>query len=134
MPRQDAVAEAGRKSLDLRLDAIGHVDGTTVGHVTVRPHRLLPARRTCGIEQTLLSQEDEGVLRRLPVPYHALTRRHLIDRAAHVYRPRLGTLLRLPGDRTVQRVVELEDTRTVAIRGELSPIEAGETLPRDGKQ
>src|SRR4051812_49912626 len=44
--RLDAIAEARRESLDLRFDALAHVHGRTVRHMTVRPERVLVLRRS----------------------------------------------------------------------------------------
>src|SRR5215213_3743770 len=61
--REDPLAEAGRKSLYLAKDWLGHVDGRAIGDVAVRPDRVLPRRCTCAVEQALLCEQHERTRR-----------------------------------------------------------------------
>jgi hypothetical protein len=62
VPGKNAVAKAGRKALDLGLDAFGHVDGGGVGDVTVGPEDVTAGRRAGWIEQGWLGEENERAL------------------------------------------------------------------------
>ena len=68
MPRQDAVAEAGREAFDLRFDGRRHVDRGAVRHVAVRPDGVLTGRGAGLIKQALLGHERIGLFRHLAVP------------------------------------------------------------------
>src|SRR5436305_7692288 len=112
--RQDAVAEAGSESLDLRLDGLAHVLGRPVRHMAVRPAGVLAGGRARVVEHALLRDEHERLLRGHALPGRRLVRGDLLERPTHVYRRRSPALLGLPWNRTVEGVVDLEDAGTVA--------------------
>ena len=121
-PREDALAEARRKALELGLHALGHVDGRAVRDVAIHPRGLLAARRARRIEQALLADEHERP-RRYPAPRHrVLAGRDLVEGPAEVDGARAQALRRPPGDRSVERVVDLEDARSAAIAAQLRAI------------
>ena len=59
---QDAIVEAGRETLDLRFDGWEHIDGGTVGDVTVSPGDVLPCWGASRVEEARLGEEDEGAV------------------------------------------------------------------------
>src|SRR5581483_5132377 len=70
--RQNAFAKSRRKTLHLRLDARQHVEITSIRHVAVTPGGVLAGRGARGIEQTVLRQQHERLLRMLSPPRGAL--------------------------------------------------------------
>src|SRR5260221_14113047 len=71
MACQYEIAEARREAFDLRLYALGHIEGRPTGDVTVGPKRVLPLWRSRGIEKAWLRQEHQGPLGMFAVPYRA---------------------------------------------------------------
>ena len=84
VPPDDPVAEAGREPLDLRLDAIRHVDGRSVRHVAVGPRRVRAGRRPARVEQARLREQHERALGETTALHVALRRGDLVERAAEV--------------------------------------------------
>src|SRR5206468_11565941 len=82
VPREHALAEARCEALELRLDALGHVDGRAVRHVAVGPDRVLARGRARLIEEALLADEHERALGRVALPHLALGVRDVVERAA----------------------------------------------------
>src|SRR5205823_14648780 len=126
-PGENAFAEARREALDLRFHSLGHVKGRAIGNVAVRPHGVLPRGRARGVEEALLSDEDERTLGRRPARDLCFALGDLIERASEVHGTRAKAIFRAPRDRAVDRVVELEDARPVAERTELRAITVRKT-------
>jgi hypothetical protein len=82
--------------------------------MTVRPDRVLAGRRPGVVEEALLCEQHERPLAMAPCPRASLRLGDLGERAAEVYRRRLGGLGSSPRDRAVERVVDLEHARAVA--------------------
>src|SRR5207247_1375061 len=72
VPRQDALAEAGRKALDLLFDALGHVESRRVGNVAVGPGDMFTCGRAAFVEQTRLGEQDERTFGRFALGDFAL--------------------------------------------------------------
>src|SRR4029077_20622704 len=108
--RDDLVAEARRVALHLRLDRLGHVPVAAVRDVAVRPRGVPPGRRTRTVPQARLREQDE----RAGGAGGALWRGALPPPPAGVQGRRERATLVAPGDRSLQRPVELERTRPVA--------------------
>src|SRR3954465_16019302 len=88
--RDDAVAKARRVPLDLRLDALAHVYRRAVGHMAVRPERMLSRGRTRRIEHRRLHGKNVRTLVHPAVPGFLFAGRDLPDRAAKVQRACVG--------------------------------------------
>ncbi len=73
MTGEDSILEAGRESLDLVLDRLGHVDCGAAGNVAVRVARVLARGCSARIELTLLTKQD--VNPKKPIPRWALLAR-----------------------------------------------------------
>src|SRR5439155_3451957 len=131
VPREHALAETRCEALELRLDALGHVDGRAVRHVAVGPDRVLARGRARLIEEALLADEHEWALGRVALPHLALGVRDVVERAAHMHGPGAKAGLRAPRDRAVERVVDLEDTRAAAIPAHRAAVSAGEAFAGD---
>ena len=59
---ENAIAEAGGETLDLRFESLQHIDIGAVGHVTVRPCDVLPCWGASGIEKAWLREQDERAI------------------------------------------------------------------------
>jgi len=110
-----AIAESGGESLDLGLDARRHVFGRSVGHVAVRPTGVLAGRRPRRIEQALLRQQHKGLLGDLAPTHGGLGVGELLQRSREVYRAGSRAVLRTPGNRGVERPIDLEDPGPVLV-------------------
>src|SRR5436190_13829980 len=128
VPRENAIAEAGSEALDLPLDALGHILGRSIRHVTVTPPRVLARRRARRIEHALLRDENERLLRGASVEHRMLALHDLVERAADVHRRRLCALRGLPRNRTVERPVDFEHARSVAKLAQLADIARGQLI------
>src|SRR5207302_2390090 len=123
--REDAVAEAGCEPLDLPLDGLGLILRRPVRYVTVRVAGVLAPRRPGGVELALLDDEDEGPRRMLAAPDGRLRGRDLVEGPAEVDGRRLEAAGIPPGDRPVERPVDLEGAGAVAIAPEAAHVPRG---------
>src|SRR5579859_366866 len=128
MPRQDALAKAGREALDLRLDALGHVVRRAVRHVAVYPGDLFSLRCAGNVEEALLRYQHERTFRWHTAPDGPLRCRDLLQRAAQMYRACLAASLSRPRYRSIQGVIELEDAGAIAIPCQPGLIAGWQTL------
>jgi hypothetical protein len=110
---EDAVMEAGREALDLRIDPVAHVERGAVRDMAVRPGSVLSGRRARVVEKALLREQDEGPLCVPSLPRCAFGFDDLRDRAGEVDGRRLRDLRCAPRDRSIERVVDLEDAGPV---------------------
>ena len=115
MARQDARAEARREAFELCLDRPGHVDARTVGDVRVRVAGMTTRGRAARIELTLLHDHHERARRMLAAPDRGLGGGHLLERSPEVDGRCLEAARIAPRDRAVERPVELERARSIAI-------------------
>ncbi len=115
---EDPLAKPGREALHLRLHA-RHVRVTLsrpvhrVGTVRVCPCRVLARRRTRGVGDRLLPDQQERALGQAAGGHRRLE--HLRRRPADVDGARLAGLRRAPGNLPVERPVDLERRRAVAV-------------------
>ena len=131
---QDAIAEAGCKTLELLLDAVRHVDVRASRHVAIGPEGLLSGRCTGGIKEARLADEEEraiGVTTPADLP---LGLGDLLQRAADMDRAGVETVGSGPGHGAIERVVDLEDSRSVAMTVEVGAIAGGEPRTGDRRQ
>src|SRR5918994_5592676 len=82
--RENTVPETGGETFYLRLDPLGHIEGRAVWDVAVGPDGVLALGSARLIEEALLGEQDERLLRVLPARYGSLPRRDLVERAAEV--------------------------------------------------
>ena len=76
---EDAIAKTGRESLDLRFDLIRHIRAAAERNMAVRPERVLTARRSRFIEQTLLRDQHERALGNFSAHNLAFRRRDFVQ-------------------------------------------------------
>jgi hypothetical protein len=131
---EDAFAEAGRETLDLILDGPANVDGRSVRDVAVRPRCVLAGRRARVVEKALLREQHERPIGVPSMPRRALGFGDLGRRAAEVHGGGARDFRGAPGDRVVERVVELEDARAVAPTLEAAAIARREEVAREREQ
>src|SRR5579864_4817488 len=101
---QNMRPETGGEALDLRFDGIREVGRGTVGDVTISPGRMFSLGRAAGVEQARLGKQDERSAGMVRFP-----RRYFFERAPEMYRTGAAAGVRGPGDRGVERPIELED-------------------------
>src|SRR3954468_19314012 len=136
---QDAVAEPGGEALDLRLDALGvaillgpPVDAV-LRPVRVRPGRVPALRRALGIGHGLLAEQQERALRQ-PAPGLGDRLQDLRLGAADVDGAGAADLGVGPGDRAVERPVELQRGRPVGVAAEQRAVPAGQVFAGQAAQ
>jgi hypothetical protein len=132
--RDDQVAEARGEALDLGLDRIRHVARRPARHVAVGPSGVLALGGAGRVEQARLHEQHEGALVVAPAHGGVLRRGDLAERAAQVDRPGARRLGRAPRDRPVERPVELEDARAVAVPLEAPAIAVRQPVARNAQQ
>ena len=91
-------------------------------------------RRPRRIEQALLGDEHIRPLRVPALPGSAFTGRDLLEGSAEVHRARARTCLGAPGDGPVERPVELEEPRPVAVAGKPAAIAARQRVSGDARE
>src|SRR5258708_27480486 len=84
MAGKDAIAEAGRESLDLRFNLIRHIRAAVEGNMAVRPKCVLTTRRPRFIEQTLLRDQHERALGNFSTHNLAFRRRNFVYAATEM--------------------------------------------------
>src|SRR5205085_9653916 len=97
----------------LRLYPLGHVHVRAVRDVAVGPASLLARGSARRVEETLLRDEDEGSLRVYAAPDSRLAFGYLLNGRAEVDGRRAPAGCGRPGDRPVERPVDLEDAGAV---------------------
>ena len=102
--------------------------------MAVRPYGVLALRRARLVEEALLGEQDKGPLGVFPAGDGGLAGGDLLQRPAEVDGPGTPALLRLPGDRAVEREVDLEDAGAVAVALEGPPIPLREVLAGNGEE
>src|SRR5207247_680803 len=103
----------------------------SVRHVAITPRRLLAGGRSRRIEKRLLADEDERALRASSAPHFCFMTGDLLQRAADVHGRRARTLGRAPGNRTVERPVDFEESRSVSKSLQLSHVLRGKCIACD---
>jgi len=133
---EDAIAKAGGEALDLLLDAGGHVGGATRGDVAVGPAGVATGGSAGGIDQGLLSDEDERTFGRPAVCHFRFGAEDLLETAADVNGGGLATGGVAPGNRLGQGPIDFENggavtkaKKTIAVgSGEFVAGDAGELM------
>src|SRR6266566_4220129 len=95
---------------------------------------MLPLWRSRWIEKAWLREHHEGPLGMLAFPCRAFSSGDFWQRAAQVDSSRAYASSYLPGDRTIERVVNLEYTGAVAITLEPLLILARQVISRNTQQ
>ncbi len=112
-PREDAVAKARRESFDLLLDLFAHINAGAERHVTISPEGMLTSRRARCVEEALLRYENEGPLGMSALRDYPLPGGNFVKRSAEVHRPGAPACISGPGNRSGERVINLENARRV---------------------
>src|SRR5581483_7842653 len=94
----DDVAETRGEPFELALHGLRPVDGRPVGDVGVGPERVPAGRRPAGVEPGVLHGEEERPVGMAAGGDLLLGGLDLVDRPAHVHRPRPARPGRGPGD------------------------------------
>jgi len=131
VPRENALAETGSKSLDLLLDSFGHVDGAAVGNVTVRPAGVPTRGCPRRIDQGLLRNQHKRSIGRTTAGYFGLGTKNFLECAARVNRGRAATFRVFPRNRLGERPIDLENTGAVSESRESIPIASGQLVLGD---
>src|SRR5215217_4562924 len=129
--RKNTVPETGGETFYLVLDPLGHVEGRAVWDVAVGPDGVLAFRGSCFIEEALLGEQGKRALGMLAPPHGDFPRRDLLQRAAQVDGAGASARFGLPGDRTIECKVCLEDAGAVAVASEGPPVPFGEVFARE---
>ena len=116
MAPEDAIAKARRESLDLRLNAVRHVDPAIEWNMAIRPERMASARRTRFVKKTLLCDEDKRALRNFSERNVALCRGNLVECSSEVNCAGATTSFGFPRDWFAEGIIDLENSRRVAKR------------------
>jgi hypothetical protein len=114
MAGEDAIAETGRESLDLRFDLIRHIRAAAERNMTVRPERVLTTRRSRFIEQTLLRDQHKRPLGAFSARNLAFRSRNFIHAAAEMNCSCATAGFRFPRDRLIQRIIDFENSRRMS--------------------
>ena len=130
MAGKDTLAEPRRKSLDLRLDPLGHVFIGAAWHMAIRPGRVLARGSASRIEQALLCEQYEWPFGNLARPDSPFPSRDVVDEPTDMDSRGSGAPRIRPGDGAVEREVKLEDPRAVAVALKLSTVARGQSLTR----
>src|SRR5919202_990322 len=131
---QDEVLKTGGEALYLIFYALCHVEGGAVRDVAVSPDGVFSFGGARPVEEALLGEQDERALGMFPPPDGGFSMRNLLQRAAQVDGSGPPVRSGLPGDRTVEREVHLEDAGAVPVAIEGLSVMIREVLPCDLKQ
>ena len=128
---EDPLAAARREPLDLGQDRLGHVGRRAVRNVAVGPDGVAAGGRPRPVEAAGLGEQDERPLGEAALRDEPLGPGDLLERAAEVDRAGLGQLRGAPRDVALDREVQLEDARAVAVALERPAVRRRERLARD---
>ena len=101
--------------------------------MAVGPGDVFPGRGAGGIEEAGLSEENEGALGVATVAHGVFRRGDFLEAAAEMHGGGTRAVWRLPRNRIVERVIDFEDARAVAVLGEAACEAGGETVARDAQ-
>src|SRR5258705_1840642 len=104
MTGEDAIAETGRESLDLRFNLIRYISAAAERNMPVRPERVLPTRRARFIEQTLLRDQHERALGNIPTHNLAFSRCDFVNAPSEMNCSCAPASFGFPWDRLAQRI------------------------------
>ncbi len=122
------VAKPRGESLDLGLDALGHVDRRPRGHMTVGPQRAASRRCACWVDDARLDHDAIGTLGVQARSDLRLGAGYLLECAAQVDGSGFPASSSFPRDWAIERPVDLAHTRSVlkALKG--SPVMCRQTV------
>src|ERR1043166_15170 len=120
MTREAPRAEAGRETLQLRLDRFGHVGRGRVRYMAIGPRRVIALGGATRIKQAGLGHKHERAIGCAPVEYLPLRGGDIVERSTDVDGAGAGAFDRLPGDRPTESPVDLKNAGTIALRLELA--------------
>src|SRR5262249_9301327 len=121
----------GGEALHLAFNRGGHVNARAVRHVAVGPSSMAAGRGAGEVEQRRLNEQDIRALDVAAGPGARFARGGLVKTAAEGDGAGTGALRRGPGDRRIQRPVELENARPVAVSPEAPAVMCGEPVARE---
>ena len=127
-PCEHPVTKPRGETLDLRLDALGHVDRRPRGHMTVGPQRAASCRCARWVDNARLHHDAIGTLGVPPRSYLRLGAGYLLECAPQVDGSGFPAHGRFPRDRAIERPVDLAHARSVlkALKG--SPVAFRQTV------
>jgi hypothetical protein len=96
---ENAIAKAGRESLNLRFDLIRHIRIAVEWNMAVRPKRVLTTRCARFIEETLLRNKHERALGNISARNLAFRHRDFVNAATEMNRSRATTRFSFPWNR-----------------------------------
>jgi len=111
---ENAIAKAGRESLNLRFDLIRHIRTAVEWNMAIRPKRVLITRCARFIEETLLRDQHERALRNFSARNLALRCRAFVNAATEMNRSRTATCFGFPWDGLAQGIINLKNPRRVS--------------------
>ena len=114
MAGENAIAETGSESLDLRFNALRHIDLAVEWNMAVRPERVLTTRRARFIEQTLLRDQHKRAFGNFSPRNVALSCGDFIDATSEMNCAGATAGFRFPRDRLTQRIIDFENSRRVS--------------------
>src|SRR6266700_2372139 len=114
MAGEDAIAETGRESLDLRFNLIRHIRAAVERNMAVRPERVLTTRRARFIEQTLLRDQHERALGNFSTHNLAFRRCECNNSPSEKNCSCATASFGFPWDRLTQRIIDFENSRRVS--------------------
>ena len=125
---EDAIAKTGSESLDLRLNALRHVDLAVEWNMAVRPKRVLPARGASFVKKTLLRDQHKRTFGNFPARNVALSSGAFIDAASEMNCAGAAACFGFPWNRTIQGIVDFENPRCVPKRFQSAAIPGRQSI------
>src|SRR5437870_7056530 len=122
------MTETRSEALDLRFNAIRHVDVATKWNVAVGPQRMLSLRRASFIKQTLLRHQRKRTLGNSSARDVAFGGSNFVHCASEMNCAGATAGFGFPRNRLTQRIVNFENSGPVSKRFESIPIR-GRQLP-----
>ena len=110
MAGEDAIAETGRESLNLRFNLIRHIRAAAERNMAVRPERVLTTRRARCIEQTLLRDQHERALGNFSTHNLAFRRRDFVNAPSEMNCSCATASFGFPWDWLTQRIIDFENS------------------------
>ena len=130
--REDARSrKPGAKRSTWASIRVGHVHRGPVGNVAVRPRDVLSRRARAGSKRVGWARSTNGVSGCSPRTAARSDADDLVERGAQVHGRRASAVGRAPRNGAVERPVELERARPVAVPSECAAVSGGEPIARD---
>ena len=134
VPCQHAIAESRSKALDLRLDALRHVERGSVGHMTIGPQNMFSFGRTRWIVERGLRYQHKRLFGFAAIGNFGFGSRNLLKRSAQVNRDCPMAICRAPRNRLRKSVIDLERSRRALEPLQLAFVFGRKPLARDFNQ